>query len=158
MIIYSTKLLEKYKLMQNIFDHALKLLGQSYKKIAVNIRFVSKNLIQKINLNTRKVDKPTDVLSFPLLANVFNKKISIKNFATDTDLGTKEILLGDIVICTSIAKAQANEYGHSVEREIYYLAVHGLLHLLGYDHMEENDKIFMRETEEKILKTFNISR
>ena len=158
MIIYSTKSLKKYTLLKSVFDSALSLLNQPYLSLAVNVDFVSKHKIHKINKLTRAVDKPTDVLSFPLLENVFNKEINNITFPFDTDKETGEILLGDILICTSIARKQAKEYGHSVQREIYYLALHGLLHLLGYDHEKEDDKKLMRETEEKILLSLKIER
>lgn len=100
-----------------------------------------------MNLMYRQVDRATDVLSFPLIED-FNH-ISEEN---------GEILLGDVVICIEQAEKQAEEYGHSVQRELVYLFVHSVLHLLGYDHMEEDDKAKMRKKEEEIMNLLSLQR
>ncbi len=107
----------------------------------VSISVVTDQEIHDLNLRFRNMDKPTDVLSFPLLT-----------FAEDEVLHPNEvgeILLGDIVISMDTAKRQAVEYGHSLERELGFLTVHSMLHLLGYDHMtpEEEKEMFQRQTE-----------
>lgn len=100
--------------------------------------------IQELNAEYRNIDKETDVLSFPML-----------EFPEDEDVLTYEtgipVMLGDIVISTTRAAEQAEAYGHSLEREICYLSVHSVLHLLGYDHMEEDEKRVMRAREKAIM-------
>ena len=96
--------------------------------------------IHQLNKQWRSVDAPTDVLSFPLLES--------EEVEADPD---EEILLGDIVISLERAAAQAQDFGHSVERELLYLFVHGVLHLLGYDHLEESEQVEMRAVEESLL-------
>ena len=120
--------------------------------------FVSFRRIKRINAETRGIDKVTDVLSFPMLDGVRGKKIYKKDFPFDYDPDKKAIFLGSIVICMDKVKAQAKEFGHSEERETYYLLVHALLHLFGYDHIEENDKAEMRALEEKIMKKLGVLR
>ena len=111
--------------------------------------------IHQTNLDTRGVDAPTDVLSFPM----FDLKPGEKPQADWADPDTEKVLLGDMMISLERAKAQAEEYGHSVEREICYLAVHSVLHLLGYDHLDEGpQKRQMRQREEAILGKLGIVR
>ena len=109
----------------------------------VNIILTNPTNIQKLNKQYRNVDKATDVLSFP----VFEKE-EIK----DLNNISHEEVLGDIVISVEKVKKQAEEYGHGFERELSYMVVHGFYHLMGEDHIDENDKIIMREKEEKVLK------
>ncbi|NLH45062.1 MAG: rRNA maturation RNase YbeY [Acholeplasmataceae bacterium] len=114
----------------------------------VDITIVSDEEIHTLNRDYRNVDRATDVLSFAL----------------DEDGGEPELvggpevhLLGDIIISAETATRQAEEFGHGLEREIVYLAVHGLLHLLGYDHMQEEDKVVMRAKEEEALREIKLS-
>lgn len=99
--------------------------------------------IQEINREYRQKDAPTDVISF-----AYNET---ENFGTVN-------MLGDIVISIERVKEQSSEYGHSDEREFYYVLCHGMLHLLGYDHIEEEDRVIMRKREEEILSKFNYNR
>jgi len=99
--------------------------------------------IQEINYEYRQKDAPTDVISF-----AYNET---ENFGAVN-------MLGDIVISIERVKEQSSEYGHSDEREFYYVLCHGMLHLLGYDHIEEQDKVVMRKREEEILSKFNYKR
>ena len=108
----------------------------------VSITFVDKDEIHKLNREYRKVDRPTDVLSFPM-----NEEFLIEGV---------DSMLGDIVICMDIAKDQAKEYGHSLDREIMYLTCHSMLHLLGYDHIEEDDKKIMRDKEKEVMKKLGV--
>ena len=111
--------------------------------------------IHQINLDMREVDRPTDVLSFPMFDLVPGEKPGEE----DADPGSGLVPLGDMCISLERAEAQAAEYGHSVEREICYLAVHSVLHLLGYDHMDEGEmKAQMRGREENILGALGISK
>lgn len=147
---------------QEIFDKILKLALESEKqtndKIVVYCSFVSKDEIQKINKEQRGVDSVTDVLSFPMLENKCNMPIDEEHFPFDVDPETNEISLGDIVICTDKAKEQAEEFGHSFNRELSYLFTHAVFHLLGYDHMTEEDKVVMRKKEEEVLNKLGITR
>ncbi len=111
--------------------------------------------IHEINLEQREVDAPTDVLSFPMLELAPGRHPT----KADADPGTDRVYLGDVVISVERAEAQAGEYGHSVERELCYLAVHSALHLLGYDHMDDGpQKAQMRAREEEILSGLGITR
>ncbi|MGN0818654.1 MAG: rRNA maturation RNase YbeY [Candidatus Coproplasma sp.] len=125
--------------------------------LALEIVFVGKDEIRELNAERRSVDAVTDVLSFPTLDGIFGKEISAKDFPYDID-EQDNLFIGSIVICTEVAREQAEEYGHSYERELFYLATHGVCHLLGYDHMTEDDKKIMREKEERVLKKLNLTR
>ena len=112
--------------------------------------------IHQINLEQRQVDRPTDVLSFPMFEFTPGEPPTDD---TDADPETGLVPLGDMVISLERARAQGEEYGHGTEREVAYLAVHSVLHLLGYDHMDEGpQKRQMREREEVILNSLGISR
>ena len=118
------------------------------KNLYVNIVLTNPENIRKINKEHRNIDKETDVLSFPM----FEKEELEKRKGLNQDV------LGDIVISIEKVKEQSQEYGHSFERELAYMAVHGFYHLMGYDHIEEKDKVQMRPKEEKILNELNITR
>lgn len=114
----------------------------------VDITIVTDEEIHVLNRDYRGVDRPTDVLSFALDEGEEEPEI----------LGSEaEHLLGDVIISAERAAAQAEEFGHGLNREIVYLAVHGLLHLLGYDHMIEEDKVVMRAREEATLRELDLS-
>lgn len=125
--------------------------------LSCEIVFLDKSEIRQLNARTRRIDAVTDVLSYPALDGILGKKICGADFPYDFD-ENGAIFLGSIAICKDVAKEQAEEYGHTYERELYYLAVHGLCHLLGYDHMKEEDKHKMREKEEKILAKMGLTR
>lgn len=146
------------KLITKLLKTANKYSKFNQKKVQVDISFVSSEEIKEINKNFRKIDKETDVLSFPTLNIKPMQKINIKDYKEDIDPETKLLMLGDIIICEDVAKKHAEEYNHSFERELCYLVVHGFLHLIGYDHMEEDDKIVMRALEEAVLKKYKITR
>lgn len=111
--------------------------------------------IHAVNLEQRGVDAPTDVLSFPAL----ELRPGEKPAAEDADPGTGLIPLGDMVLSYERAAAQAKEYGHSRSRELAYLVTHSVLHLLGYDHMDEGpDKALMRAHEEEIMRALALER
>lgn len=112
--------------------------------VEVSLSLVDKDEIHTLNRDYRGVDRPTDVLSFPMDDEIFPGE-------EDVDL-----ILGDIVICLDIAKAQAEEYGHSLDRELSYLICHSTLHLLGYDHMEDDEKAIMRGKEKEIMKNLGV--
>ena len=135
---------------------------KSFAQEVVNVCFQKENLIDlnfylsitlttpeqihKLNKEFRNVDKETDVLSFPMFEkNEIDEivKNRIKNMVPE--------VLGDIVISIDRVKEQAKEYGHSFERELSYMIVHGFYHVIGYDHIEEKDKVIMRAKEEEVL-------
>ena len=125
--------------------------------LSAEIEIVDEEEIRRLNRETRGIDAVTDVLSFPSLDGIFGVKIEKKNFPYDLD-EQGHLFIGSIAICRKRAEAQAEEYGHSVTREMNYLAAHGVCHLLGYDHMEEGDKKVMREKEERVLEKMGVSR
>lgn len=116
-------------------------------KINVTIKSASKYIIKKLNFEYRDIDKVTDVLSFPMFSQeeLNDFKGSIKSDKV------KEIELGDIVLCLDTILKQSKEYNTGIERELLYMITHGMCHLLGYDHMNEDEKKEMRELEEEIL-------
>lgn len=128
--------------------------------LEINVEFISRCKIKKINKTFRQINKVTDVLSFPTLELVepLNKNLTAENCATDINPETGNIMLGDIYIYYGRVKSQAKEYGHSVTREAGYLFLHGVLHLLGFDHIKDGDKQVMRKYEEQILNKLNIQR
>ncbi|MBQ9792450.1 MAG: rRNA maturation RNase YbeY [Clostridia bacterium] len=146
------------KLILNLIKTANKFSKFNQKKVQVAISFVDKEEIKQLNKEHRKINNETDVLSFPTLNLKPMERINIKDYREDFDPETKHLMLGDIIICEDVAKEHAEEYGHSFEREVCYLIVHGFLHLLGYDHMEEEDKKIMRALEEAVLKKYKITR
>lgn len=112
---------------------------EQYGDFEVSVSFVTNEEIKELNSEYRNVDCETDVLSFPM-----------------NDEFDGVIILGDIVISTQKIIEQANDYNHSLEREMIYLTVHSMLHLLGYDHMNSDEKGDMREKEKEIMKELNI--
>lgn len=121
----------------------------------VNILVTNDTGIHRINLDMREVDAPTDVLSFPM----FDLSPGDKPSEEDADPATGLVPLGDMCLSLERAKAQAKEYGHSNRRELAYLAVHSVLHLLGYDHLDEGPmKAQMRAREETIMAALGLER
>lgn len=121
------------------------------ENLEVSLTFVDKDEIRRLNKEYREIDKVTDVLSFPIYENedfIYQEEENLDE--------TIPLMLGDIVICIDVAKEQAQEYGHSLEREVTYLACHSILHLLGYDHMDEDDKEIMRSKEKIIMKKLGV--
>jgi probable rRNA maturation factor len=118
------------------------------KNLYVNIVLTTAEQIKNINKEHRGIDKETDVLSFPMF-----EVNEIENINPET-----EDVLGDVVISLEQIKKQAKEYGHTLERELAYMLVHSFYHLMGYDHMKEEDKKIMRAKEDIILEKLNIKR
>lgn len=133
------KILVDEGLKEVITKAVLSTLNEEKQEGVVSIALVDNAYIQKLNREYRQKDAPTDVLSFPL--------------ADDEDE-----ILGDVVISLEKAQEQAKDYGHSFYREVAFLTVHGVLHLLGHDHYEEEETRLMREKEEKILKVLGLVR
>ncbi len=137
------------KIDEKILTQALKKTDNDVKNVCVGIKFVSRWKIKSLNQKHRGVDNVTDVLSFPLLQTT--RFHTLQNFDDERDPLTKELEIGDIVICLSKAKAQAKKYGHSLDRELNFLALHGFLHLLGFDHLTTKDDEQMSKITEDIL-------
>jgi len=126
----------------------------------LNLTITDNESIHQINKEYRDIDRPTDVLSFPLVdyeqPNCFE---GLEEHAEDYfNLDTGELMLGDIIISAEKVIEQAREYGHSVRREYVFLIVHSLLHLFGYDHMEETERIVMEDLQKRILDQAGIVR
>ena len=126
--------------------------GISVSKLCLTITLTTPENIKKINKEYRNIDKETDVLSFPMFEKQELDEIIAKRKFEHEDV------LGDIVISIARVEEQAKEYGHSFERELSYMVVHGFYHVMGYDHIKEEDKQKMRPKEEKILNALKILR
>lgn len=137
---------EYENLLNKVLETCFKEEKINEKNLYVNIVLTNPENIKKINKEYRNINKETDVLSFPMFEKEELENIKFIN----------EDVLGDIVISIERVKQQAIEYGHSFERELAYMVVHGFYHLMGYDHMEENEKKIMRQKEENILQKLNI--
>ena len=141
---------------QAVASSVAKVLSQS-EELSVELDIVSEEFIQKTNKEFRGIDRVTDVLSFPTLDGIRYKKVAKKDFPLDLD-DDGRVFLGSIIICEKRAIEQAEEFGHSIERELCYLFCHGLLHLFNYDHIEEKDDLEMRELANKVLSAIKVER
>lgn len=126
-------------------------------EICAELVFTDEEGIRDLNRRERDKDAVTDVLSFPNLDGIKGKPLRKADFPYDLDEEGR-LFLGSVVVCKARAREQAEEYGHSLRRELYYLIVHGLFHLLGYDHEDEMEKAEMRREEERALSAMNIAR
>ena len=125
--------------------------------LIAEIFIVSAEEIRALNARERGIDRVTDVLSFPSMEGIKGAPILAEEHGEELD-ENGNVFLGSVVICEKRAREQAEEYGHSFERELWYLAVHGLLHCLGYDHMNEEEKREMREKEEYVMQKLDLGR
>lgn len=121
------------------------------KTAELSVTFVNNERIQQINAEYRNIDRPTDVISFALEDEVEGELEIVHS-------PDQPVLLGDIIISIEKAKEQADEYNHSFMRELGFLAVHGFLHLLGYDHMDEDEEKEMFERQDSILESYGLNR
>lgn len=147
------------KAAEFIIEYSLDYLQCPYET-QINLTLTDNEGIHAINKEYRDIDRPTDVLSFPLVdyaaPNVFG---DIEERAEDYfDLDTGELMLGDIIISVEKCKEQAQEYGHSVLREFSFLIVHSMLHLFGFDHMKDDEREVMEDIQRKILEGAGINR
>lgn len=158
-IIY--KNIEKKQKYENVIklvvDECFKTEKIDSTNLYVSITLTNPEEIEKINMQYRNIDRPTDVLSFPMFEKEDLEKI-IHNDVDSDVFNQQEDILGDIVISIPKVYEQAEEYGHSFERELAYMVVHGFYHLMGYDHIDEEDKKVMRQKEENILEHLGIKR
>lgn len=145
---------EKLTVTQEMEDKIIEVLEEAARvhdvndMVEVSLMLTDDETIHEMNREYRGIDRPTDVLSFALEEGEEEEIFG----------GPEENLLGDIIISVETAVRQAEEYGHSVEREMSFLALHGMLHLLGYDHMEEEERQEMRAQEKAILASLGINR
>lgn len=142
------------KVLEAVLAH----LSQPSEQLEVSVSFVGEDEIRELNKEYRNNDNVTDVLSFPAVENPDRGVINVEEHAADLNPETWLLNLGDIIICLPRAKAQAKEYGHSLKREVAFLALHSLLHLLGYDHMIPEDEQQMTALQTEILDKLNIKR
>lgn len=144
---------EQYeRVIRKVLEYCFKEENIESSNMEITITLTTPENIKKINRKYRNIDKATDVLSFPMFEkDELDKKIKEKDFE-------HEDILGDIIISIEKVEKQAKEYGHSFERELSYMLVHGFYHLMGYDHIKEEDKKIMRPKEEKILNDLKIMR
>ena len=139
-------------IVQKVIQQCFKEENLENSKLYISIILTTPKHIHEINKQYRNVDKETDVLSFPMFEKEeLDEKIKYQNFE-------HEDVLGDIIISIEKVKEQAIEYGHSFEREFSYMIVHGFYHLMGFDHIKEEDKLLMRPKEENILNKLGIKR
>ena len=145
---------ELFAMLRETVTKALELEGVDVP-CEVNILLTDDEGIAEVNAQMRGIESPTDVLSFPM----FDLAPGEKPTAEDADPGTELVPLGDMCISVERAQAQANEFGHCMAREINYLCVHSVLHLLGYDHLDEGEqKALMREHEERVMTALDLPR
>ncbi len=137
---------KEYKeIIKKVISKCFKEENLEKSKLSITITLTTPEQIKQINKTYRNIDKATDVLSFPMFEkDELEKKIAQNNFI-------HEDILGDIIISIEKVEEQAKEYEHSFEREFSYMLVHGFYHLMGYDHIQEEDKTIMRQKEEKVL-------
>ncbi|MBQ1901316.1 MAG: rRNA maturation RNase YbeY [Lachnospiraceae bacterium] len=128
-------------------------------EVEVSLTFMDKDGIQEANRDFRQIDRPTDVLSFPMLDFPAPGDFSELEGMNDiTNPETDDVVLGDIVLCVPKIYEQAEEYGHSVKREYAFLIAHSMLHLMGYDHMEDEERVEMEKRQKEILDILKIYR
>lgn len=133
-------------------------------EISVEVTIVDNDTIREINKEQREIDKSTDVLSFPMVD--YEEAGNFEFLEDDDNPGiyeyfepdTGELMLGDIVISSEKVYSQAEEYGHSVKRELGFLVAHSMLHLFGYDHMEDEERVIMEAKQSEILDRLGITR
>ncbi|MBQ8433263.1 MAG: rRNA maturation RNase YbeY [Clostridia bacterium] len=142
--------------LKKLLEKSLNHLNQPSELLEMTLSIVSPEQIRELNKQFRDVDAVTDVLSFPTCDNPTRGAITVvcDQINPETDLCN----IGDVIICMERAKEQANEYGHSLKRELAFLALHGMLHLLGYDHIEEADEKQMFSLQNEILTKAGINR
>ena len=139
---------KKYKeIIDKVYEACFKEEDLYNYKIYISVILSNEEYIKKINAQYRNIDKVTDVLSFPMFESSEIEYAKVQ-----------EEVLGDIIVCIPRVQEQAKEYGHGFEREFAYMLVHGFYHLMGYDHINENEKKAMREKEENVLKKIGFER
>ena len=152
--------IEEQEKMNELFEKAVAatLEAEGVKTaVEVSLSVVSEDVIRETNRDFRQIDKVTDVLSFPLV-EYYDLTPAEGVAQGDVDPDTGEVCLGDVIICYQRAVEQAEEFGHSLEREMGFLTVHSMLHLLGYDHMEADEEAVMFGKQKAILEGIGLHR
>ncbi len=139
-----------YNAVQNLFNLP--------ENVVVNVSLIGAQKMRTLNNTTRGIDRVTDVLTYPYIDLKPNESLNLDDYKLDIDGATNTLTIGDIYICRAQAEKQAKEYGHSVRRELCFLLCHGLLHILGYDHMKKKDEKVMTNKQNEILNSLNILR
>ena len=156
-IYFSGARIGEKKLLSKVLDYAVENLRQP-ERLSLSLSFLDEEKMRALNKETRGADKPTDVLSFQYLDYIkAGEKVDLDR-KEYFDVVTGLVDLGEIYICRSIARRQAKEDGHSVKREKAFLALHGLLHLLGYDHDGGEDEREMFAIQENFLDALDLKR
>ena len=146
------------KIADKVINYALDYEKCPYEA-EISLTLTDNNGIHEVNKEFRQMDKPTDVLSFPLVEYDAPGEFDfLEEMDECFNPETGELMLGDILISLDKVYEQANEYGHSVTREYAFLIAHSMLHLMGYDHMEEDEAKIMETKQEEILNALNIGR
>ena len=129
-------------------------------EVEVNVLLTNNEEIHEANKDFRNIDRPTDVLSFPMVDYDFPADFSLVNESPEGYLNpeTDELLLGDIMVSVDKVYSQAEEYGHGIKREFAFLIAHSMLHLLGYDHMGDEERVVMEAKQEAVLEALGITR
>lgn len=148
---------EESVIAQKVVNEVLRIKGISLEEVDIDITIVDDETIRELNRDNRGIDKVTDVLSFPNVDIVLPFNLGDYD-EYDLNPETGALNLGDIIIARNVMVANASEYGHSATRECAFLVTHGMLHLLGYDHIEEADRMEMRRNEEEVLNNLGFTR
>ena len=143
---------EYEKIISEVLVKCFEVEGLTKSKFFISVTLTNPNIIQTLNKQYRNIDSPTDVLSFPMF-----EKDEIDRIIQNKEFEIEDVL-GDMVISIPRVEEQAKEYGHSFERELSYMVVHSFYHLMGYDHIKEEDKALMRPKEEYVLELLKITR
>ena len=158
MIEFNGRIENEFKIeLTRVYDEIVKTFSLP-KNLKVNLSFVGEEKIKNLNATTRNINKVTDVLTYPYIEICPFEKLNIEDYKFEVDPIDKTLTIGDIYICNKRAKEQAEEFGHSLKREICFLFCHGMLHILGFDHMNEKDAKQMEEMQRKILDKLGITR
>lgn len=148
---------EESVIAQKVVNEVLRIKGISLEEVDIDITIVDDETIRELNRDNRGIDKVTDVLTFP---NVdIELPFNLGNYDEyDLNPETGALSLGEIIIARNVMVVNASEYGHSATRECAFLVTHGMLHLLGYDHIDEADRMEMRRNEEEVLNNLGFTR
>ncbi|MCR5834981.1 MAG: rRNA maturation RNase YbeY [Lachnospiraceae bacterium] len=149
---------DKRQVIEDVVNEAVSYVDCPYE-VEVCVTLTDNENIRELNAEQREIDRPTDVLSFPMLeyetpADFKGVEDDFSNFNPDSG----ELILGDIVISLDKVVSQAEDYNHSTKRELAFLVAHSMLHLFGYDHMEEDERVIMEQKQEEILERLGITR
>lgn len=148
---------EESVIAQKVVNEVLRIKGISLEEVDIDITIVDDETIRELNRDNRGIDKVTDVLTFPNVDIVL--PFNLGNYDEyDLNPETGALSLGEIIIARNVMVVNASEYGHSATRECAFLVTHGMLHLLGYDHIDEADRMEMRRNEEEVLNNLGFTR